>query len=174
MQIDKYNLEDDKEEYTEVYFHSRNRRLLSIEEFEENYEEAIDTINGKLGDYMGESSGWMMDSIKAVNLNIARYNPIRGSSYIPTPQSLVKKMALVNVKNEDQNCFLYSILASLFPNKNNPEKRSSYKKYIDKLNYKGIEMPMAVKDIDKFEKMNDLVINAYRCNEDGSEICPGK
>ena len=53
----KYNPEEDKEEYTEVYFHSRNRRLLSIEEFEENYQEALDTINGKLGDYMGESSG---------------------------------------------------------------------------------------------------------------------
>ena len=168
----KYNLEDDKEEYTEVYFHSRNRRLLSIEEFEENYHEALDTINGKLGDYMGESSGWMMDSIKAVNLNIARYNPIRGSSYIPTPQSLIKKMALGNIKNEDQNCFLYSILASLFPNKNHPEKVRSYKKYLDKLNYKDIEMPMAVKDIDKFEKMNDLVINVYGCTEDGTQIWP--
>ena len=108
----KYNPEGE-EEYTEVYFHSKNRRLLSIEEFEENYEEAIDTINGKLGDYMGESSGWMMDSIKAVNLNIARYNPIRGSSYIPSPVGLVGKKALVNVQNKDQNCFLYSVLASL-------------------------------------------------------------
>ena len=121
---------------------------------------------------MGESSGWMMDSIKAVNLNIARYNPIRGSSYIPTPQSLIKKMALGNIKNEDQNCFLYSILASLFPNKNHPEKVRSYKKYLDKLNYKDIEMPMAVKDIDKFEKMNDLVINVYGCTEDGTQIWP--
>ena len=111
----KYNPKEDKEEYIEVYFYSRSRSLLSIEEFEENYEEALDTINGKLGDYMGESSGWMMDSINAVNLNIARYNPIRGSSYIPTPLGLVKKMALFNVQNNDQNCFLYSILASLFP-----------------------------------------------------------
>merc|ERR1711954_67556 len=99
----KSNKEGEEEEYTEVYFHSKNRRLLSIEEFEENYEEAFDTINGKLGDYMGESSGWMMDSIKAVNLNIARYNPIRGSSYIPTPVGLASKKALVNVQNEDQS-----------------------------------------------------------------------
>ena len=121
---------------------------------------------------MGESSGWMMDRIKAVNLNIARYNPIRGSSYIPTPQSLVQKVALVNVQNKDQNCFLYSILASLYPVKQNAERVSKYKKYLDKLNYKGIEMPMAVKDIDKFEKMNDLVINVYGCTEDGTQIWP--
>ena len=58
----KYN-PDGEEEYADVYFHSRNRRMLSMDEFEENYEDAIDTINGKLGNYMAESSGWMMDSI---------------------------------------------------------------------------------------------------------------
>ena len=31
---------------------------------------------------------------------------------------------------------------------------------------------MAVTDIDKFEKMNDLIINVYGCSEDGSEIYP--
>ena len=33
-------------------------------------------------------------------------------------------------------------------------------------------MPMAVKDINRFEKMNNLTINVYGCNEDGSEIYP--
>merc|ERR1712081_78630 len=31
---------------------------------------------------------------------------------------------------------------------------------------------MAVKDIDKFEKMNNLVINVYGCTEDGTQIWP--
>ena len=53
------------------------RRLLSIEEFEDNYEEAMDVINEKHGAYMSESSGWMMDSISNVNLNISTYNPMR-------------------------------------------------------------------------------------------------
>ena len=52
----KYNPEGE-EEYANVYFHSRNRRMLSMDEFEENYEEAMDTINMKLGNYMAESSG---------------------------------------------------------------------------------------------------------------------
>ena len=123
----KYN-QDGEEEYSDVYFHSRNRRLLSIEEFEDNYEEAMDIINGKLGAYMSESSGWMMDSITNVNFNIATYNPMRGSSFIPTPQALIKKVALVNVQNEDQNCFLYSVLASLYPASINTSRVTKYKK----------------------------------------------
>merc|ERR1711867_147003 len=136
------------------------------------YEEAMDVINEKLGAYMSESSGWMMDSITNVNFNIATYNPMRGSSFIPTPQALVQKQALVNVLNEDQNCFLYSVLASLYPATKHHQRVNKYKKYMDKLNYKGIEMPMAVKDIDKFERVNDLVINVYGCTEDGTDIWP--
>ena len=33
-------------------------------------------------------------------------------------------------------------------------------------------MPMAVKDIDRFEKMNDLIINVFGCTEDGTQIWP--
>ena len=167
----KYNSEGE-EEYTEVYFHGKNRRLLTLDEFEENYVNAMDTINTKLGNFMTDGSGWMMDSIKHVNLNIAKYTPITGSSYIPTPQCLVKKMALVNVQNEDQNCFLYSVLASVHPNKNNVSRVSSYKKHLNTLKLDGIEMPMATKDIDKFEKLNDLAINVYGCSEDGTGIWP--
>ena len=83
-------------------------------------------------------------------------------------------MALVNVQNEDQNCFLYSILASIHPIKgrDHPCRPTKYDQYFSELNYKGIGMPMAVKDIDKFEKMNDLVINVYGCTEDGTQIWP--
>ena len=122
---------------------------------------------------MGESSGWQIDSINAVNLNIAKYNAIRRASYIPTPSAIEVKKAVVNVRNKDQNCFLLSILAFKFPNKNgNVSKARVYKKYLDTLNYKDFEMPMAVDDIDRFEKKNGLVINVYSCNEDGREICP--
>ena len=47
---------------------------------------------------MGESSGWQIDSIYAVNLNIAKYNAICGASYIPTPSAIEVKKAVVNVK----------------------------------------------------------------------------
>merc|ERR1712081_12075 len=169
----KYNLDDDTVVYTEVNFHSRNRRLITIQEFESEYQNAIDKINGKLGDYMSESSGWQIDSINAVNLNIAKYDAIQGGTHIPTPSAIQVKKAVVNIQNfHDKLCFLYSILAFMFPPATNPQRVSKYKEYLDKLNYKDFEMPMAVHDNDRFEKKNGLVINVYSCNEDGREICP--
>ena len=142
----KFNV-DGEVENRDVFFHSRNRRLLHMEEFEEEYEDAINGINGKLGDYMGEGSGWQMDSINTVNLSIARYNPIRGSSFIKTPSKIANKGAVINVDNskepDDKNCFIYAILASQYPCTNgNTHRVRSYKKYIGTLNTKGIEMPM--------------------------------
>ena len=68
-------------ESTNVYFHNSTKRLFSMEEFDTEYGEAMGNINEKFGKYIGESSGWVLDSIKAINLNVARYNPIRGASY---------------------------------------------------------------------------------------------
>ena len=50
------------------------------------------------------------------------------------------------------------MLASVYPQNDNPNRVSKYKKYLETLNTKGIEMPMAVMDIDKFEKQNNYVI----------------
>ena len=151
--LTKFNVEGEREN-RDVFFHSRNRRLLHMDEFEEEYEDAINGINEKLG----EGSGWQMDGINTVNLSIARYNPIRGSSFIKTPSRIANKHAIINVDNskepDDQNCFIYAILSSQYPQEKNPNRVSSYKKYLGTLNTKGIEMPMAISDITKFETQN--------------------
>ena len=116
---------------------------------------------------------WKLDSLDNVNLHIARYSPIKGSCHIKTPTRLANKKAIINVKNEDDRCFEYSILASLYPAKNNrPNRVSHYEEYLPKLKTNGIEMPMATKDIKKFEKMNPYRINVYSCNTDGTNIQP--
>ena len=72
-----------------------------MEEFDTKYGEAMGNINEKFGKYMGEQSGWVLDSIRAIKLNVARYSPIRGSSYIKTPKAIEVKKAILNIKNKD-------------------------------------------------------------------------
>ena len=108
----KYDNDGEEIESTVVYFHSSTKRLFSMEEFDTEYGEAMGNINEKFGKYMGESSGWVLDSISAINLNVARYNPIRGASYIRTPSAIAVKKAVLNIQNRDMLCFLYCILAS--------------------------------------------------------------
>ena len=133
----KFNAEG-IEEIKDVFFPIRNRRLLHMDDFENEYDDGINGINNQLGKYMGEGSGWQMDSITSVTLNIAKYNPIRGSSYIETPKRIENKKAVINVKNNDNRCFEYAILASIYPAGKNAERVGKYKKYLPTLNTKGI------------------------------------
>ena len=118
--------------------------------FNEAYTEAIESVNKKIDKFHELGSGWRLEKILEIKLNLARYQPIRGgSSFTPTPAGLKEKGAIVNVQNDDHLCFVYSVLAHLHPAMNrNAQRVNNYKRYLNTLNYDGIEMPMSVGDID--------------------------
>ena len=69
--------------------------------------------------------------------------------------SFVAEGAIMNVQNKDNRCFEYAILCAQHHKKikTNSEKPSKYKKYLNKLDFTGIEFPVSLNDIDKFEKI---------------------
>ena len=38
--------------------------------------------------FLGKNSGWIIDSVIDHNINISKYNPLAGSSYIKLPKEL--------------------------------------------------------------------------------------
>ena len=53
-----------------------------------------------------EGSGWIVDKIEIIFIDIANYEPLPGSSYIPLPPELNNSMkGLTNLKNKDYECF---------------------------------------------------------------------
>ena len=48
--------------------------------------------------------------------------PLGGSSYIPLPPVLAAKKAMINLKNEDAECFKWAITRALNPIENHPER----------------------------------------------------
>ena len=101
-----------------------------------------------------------------------KYSPIGGSSYIKTPKSIIGKRAIINVKNDDEKCFLYSILAHFKKFEQNNNRVSQYKQHLHELRTDGIDMPMKLEDITKFEKLNGLSINVYSIEENGGNVNP--
>ena len=55
----------------------------------------------------------MIDVVIKLDLNMAIYQPISGSTYLLLPEQLASKKAIVNIQNEYNNCFLWSVLAAL-------------------------------------------------------------
>ena len=64
--------------------------------------------------FQGGQSGWRFRSIVSLNVFTAEYKPLKGSSYIPLPSCLSSKKAIINVQNEDDQCFKWSTRALNF------------------------------------------------------------
>jgi len=102
-------------------------------------------------------SGFSLDIVCNFTLVVTQYRPFPGSSYIPTPPTIAKKLAVVNVRSNDQRCFEWSILSCLYPPQINVERVSNYVKYQGTLSFDVIDFPAKVKDIPKFETQNPQI-----------------
>ena len=105
-----------------------------------------------------EGSGWRFHSIIRLELHIVDYNPLRGETWIALPKELANKNAIINPKNEDNKCFMWCVLRKLNPREKNSERiDKKLKEKENTLNMEGIEYPVSLKDIDKFESQNPSI-----------------
>ena len=138
------------------------------EQIEQKYQEFMERIKGEIENWSLQGSGWEIESIELAYVNVAKYQPLRRGTYLPLPSALANKKAIINVKNKDNECLKWALRAALFPPKDgvHPERPSKYPKN-DGINYKGIDFPTPVKQIDKLEKQNpNLAINVFGWEKD--------
>ena len=88
-------------------------------------------------------------------LDIVRYDPLRASSYLPTPKELQHRGALTNVINRDEKCFLWLVLASVHEARDNPNRVTNYRRFENTINMDGTSYPVKLRDIDRFENLNE-------------------
>ena len=113
-------------------------------------------------------SNWTFDSIIGLELHTVKYKPLNGSSYIPLPESLRRRKGIINIQNEDNECFKWCILRHLHPADKNPQRVSSLKRYENELDFSNINFPMKLSDITKFEKLNNIYVNV--CGHEGKTV----
>ncbi|MCG8374780.1 MAG: DNA polymerase, partial [Balneolales bacterium] len=102
------------------------------------------------------------------DINIDPFEPLSGSSYISLPSKLASKQAIINVKNEkDHECFKWAVTSAVFPKKKDPQRlNKQMREDSENFDWSGIEFPVSLKQIDKFEKQNPYAINVfgYECD----------
>ena len=80
---------------------------------------------------------------------------------------------LINVKNDDNQCFRWCHVRHLNPLGHHNERITQKDRGIAKtLDYSGVTFPVTIRDMSKIEKQNKININAYVYNEDGKYVSP--
>ena len=109
------------------------------------------------------SKSTFLDKVLFYVLGLVKYHPMRASSYLPLPKELKAKQCCFNIENDDEKCFLWSILASLHPvqRRNDLDRVLKYWQYEHDFNMSGSQYPVDIKDINKFEHQNNISVNVY-------------
>ena len=101
----------------------------------------------------------LFQQVLSINLNVARYKPLKGSSYIELPKALVSNRAIVNVKNTDNECFRWSVLSALCDSYDTKHPERSFKKLSKMehdIDFSAVSFPTPLTDIPRFEKANNI------------------
>ena len=163
------------EEVEEVksYFYSHTYKNLVSTNPEKLVKKCFSKILTDIEEYNTNGSGWYFKEVLKLEVNTVEFNPTKGSSYIPLPDRISNKKAIVNIQNKDEKFFVWCILRYLHPRKDNDNRFADLKKYEFSLKTKGITFPMNIKDITKFEKLNPEIpgINVFS-EDDKMSIYP--
>ena len=120
-----------------------------------------------IAQWISEGSGWTIQSVDGHYINLTKYIPLKGSSYIELPTELKNPAkGLINLKNKDNECFRWCHIRYLNPQEKDPQRiKKSDKEFIEKLDYSGTEFPITIKQINKIEKKNSIRINVFGYEE---------
>ena len=154
------------------YFHSNTNTNLVSTNVNNIISESKSKILEGISTYQNNGSDWYFKEIYQLEIHTNEFKPMRGSSYIPLPDWIMRKKAIVSIRNKDDKCFLWSVLRYLHPREKNDSRLSDLKKYEFSLNTKGITFPMKVKDISKFERLNPDLPGINVFSIDGNTIYP--
>ena len=118
-----------------------------------------------------KESSWIFDKINSRKISFYKTVEVNGISYVKIPLRL---NAILNVQNNDKYCFIWSILASLHPCKNDhPNRVSNYLQYFNKLNFQSFDFTNGFKcsDVHRFIELKNLSVNIYELNfyQDGDK-----
>ena len=156
-------------EQNKAYFNSDTFINLKSTDVKEILSKSIKQIIEKINIYQQMGSGWYFKEVNQLEIHTVNYNPMKGSSYIPLPDWIMRKKAIVSIRNKDSKCFLWSILRYLHPREKNDCRLKDLEQYEHELNIpKGFTFPVKIRDITKFETINpDLPgINVFSVTHD--------
>ena len=161
-----YMIRDEKIQQMDHYFNRMQPVILNEHNMDiltPTLNQFVDEVKGEIEAWSERGSGWIMDEILEAFINVARYQPMRGGSYMPLPAKLRNKKAIINVQNRDNQCLRWALRAALFPAPRGAQvSRTSSYPTEDGLNFTGIDSPTPVSQIDRLERQNhNLAINVF-------------
>ena len=103
------------EQKREDYISSQTFTTYNQTDIDMDLPTAYKDLFTKFDEQERQGSGWYLSKIIHIEVHTATLSPLAASSYIELPKKVKRTKAVLNIKNEDNMCFIWSVLAHLHP-----------------------------------------------------------
>ena len=103
---------DDKTKYSTFYLNSKAEAIINESVIDNIFKSIYITIGSNIQKFHGKGSDWIVNLVIDHIINISKYNPLGGSSYVKLPKELDHpKKILINIQNfYDNECFKWYLV----------------------------------------------------------------
>ena len=150
--------DEEGQERVELAFNSLMTSVYRGSKTDQIVDGMIDNMKFQIENPALLNSKFVFDEFLYLDVNFHQLNLTRGSSYLPLPDWLASKKAIVNPHNDDEECFKWSIIAVEKVGMKDPQRVSNLRKFTDNYDWSGLEFPVSIKDIGKFETNNNVSV----------------
>ena len=142
-------------------FNSKMTEIFQGSNIEETLEQMFAYIKTEIENHALPESGFTLDSIIHLDIRFHKLQLTQGNSYIELLSWIYNKKAVLNPRNEeDEECFKWAVIAALHHEdiQKDSKRISKLKSYSNLYNWEGMDFPVTVSQIDKFEKNEDIAV----------------
>ena len=145
------------------YFNSETVENLEGTDESAVYDRSIQTIEERIQNFNQRGSNWRFQRVLFLDVHFTEFIPLRESSFLPLPKKIATKKAVINMKNDDDQCFKWSVTRALNPVDVHPERiTKELKDQSERLDWSGLKFPVKLDHIVIFEKFNPSIsINVF-------------
>ena len=146
-----------------AFFHSETVENLEGTDEREVYDGYVQTIEERIKNFNQRGSNWRFERVLSLDIHFTDFIPLRGSTFLPLPRKIRDRKAVFNMKNDDDQCFKWSVTRSLNPVEKNSERITKILKYqSERLDWSRLQFPVDLNQIIIFEKLNPQIsINVF-------------
>ena len=146
-----------------AFFNSETVENLEGTDESAVYDRSIQTIEERIQNFNQRGSNWRFERVLSLDVHFTDFIPLRRSTFLPLPRKIASKKAVINIKNDDDQCFKWSVTRSLNPVDVHPERiTKELKEQSERLDWSGLKFPVKLDNIVVFEKFNPQIsINVF-------------
>ena len=164
----------EEREVSDKVFRSICEPLLMGDDINNFLNRAKVYIRAQIDAYERLGSGWIYDHFQCSHIEVAKYDPLSAAGTVIIPEEIKKMRSVLNINSQDNRCFIYCLIARLWPVKKHVGRYTKYLDKVDMIKLGNVSFPVKISDIVHIEELNQLSISVFEWNVEEKSAIPLK